>query len=51
MSAAIKDAKDSIAHALIPAFTEFLKVMQPVIEDVSESIKLWAENEENVKSL
>jgi len=51
LSATMKDAKESIAVALIPAMNELLKVMAPVITDISTSIKLWAENKENIEGV
>lgn len=51
MTATIKDAKDSIALALIPAFNQLLITLKPVIENITTSIKLWAENKENIEQV
>ena len=51
LTATMKDARDSIAIALIPAMNQLIKTMAPVIEDVSKSIKLWAENKQNIDDL
>jgi hypothetical protein len=51
LTATINDAKDSIALALIPAMNELIKTMTPIIEQVSNSIKLWAENKQNMEGV
>lgn len=51
LSASIKDARDSIAQALVPAFYELMKVVWPVITDIATQIKLWAENKENIEQV
>lgn len=51
MTAALKDSRDVLATALIPAFNELLKTLQPVIADITTSITLWAENKDNIDSL
>jgi len=48
LTATIKDAKDAIAIALIPAFNELLIAMTPVIADIAKSIELWTSNKQNI---
>lgn len=51
LTATLKNTQETIATALLPAFHEIIKTIQPIIEKVAESIKLWFENEQNVKKL
>lgn len=51
MSASLKNVQETIATALIPAFHEIVKTIQPIIEKVAENIKLWFQNKENVEKL
>jgi len=51
MTAKIKDARDAIAIALIPAFNELLTNLQPIIENVAQSTSEWFKNKENVDSV
>lgn len=51
LTATLKNAQETIAVALIPAFHELVNTLQPVIESAAKSIEMWAWNEENIKSL
>lgn len=51
LTATLKNAQETIAVALIPAFHELVNTLQPVIESAAKSIEMWAGNEENIKSL
>ncbi len=51
LTATLKNVQETIAVALLPAFHEIITTLQPLIEKVSESITLWFENEQNIKSL
>ena len=51
MSATLKNVQETIATALIPAFHKIVQNLQPIIEKVAESIKLWFENKKNVEKL
>lgn len=43
--------KETLATALIPAFWETVKAIQPIIEKVAKNIELWFQNKENVEKL
>jgi len=51
LTATIKDARDSIAVALIPAMNTLIETMAPVIQDLATTVQLWAENKENIEWL
>lgn len=51
LTASIKNARDSIAIALIPAFHELINTLLPVIENIAKSTQEWAENKENIEKL
>lgn len=51
LSATLKNTQETIATALLPAFHEIIQTLQPIIEKTAESIKLWFENEQNVRKL
>lgn len=48
LTATIKDAKDTLATALIPAFNELLKTLKPVIDSIAKSTEEWAANKDNI---
>lgn len=51
LTATLKNTQETIARALIPAFHNIINSLTPMIEKISESVKLWFENKQNVEKL
>ena len=49
LAAKIKNTRDSIAIALIPAMNQLLKEITPVTEELAKNTEEWLKNEKNAK--